>query len=79
MYHLYATEAPESKCFLRIHRLDQQGYDSDGMYFGIGQTLYRCMDDSGCFDVFQRANNRKEALNLIRLRFPHYLIELIRG
>jgi hypothetical protein len=50
----------KAKLFAEHIRIDRQGYDSNGRYFGVGQKLYRVYDDKG-FDQYIRASDAKAA------------------
>jgi hypothetical protein len=52
-------------------RLNQGGYTRDGIYFGVGQSLYFVQDEDGFFDQYFRAADRAEAVEIARERYPN--------
>jgi hypothetical protein len=50
----------KAKLFAEHIRINKQGYDSSGRYWGVGQKLYRVYDDHG-FDQYIRASDAKAA------------------
>lgn len=66
------------KWTLKKIRINSQGYDSKGRYFGTGQTLweYAGEDENYCYPVHQyvlnhvRADNRADAKQKIIARYP---------
>lgn len=51
-------------------RLDAGGYDPNGTYFGIGQSLYWIRTDGGEVDFVVRAHDRDYAKAEARNRIP---------
>jgi hypothetical protein len=58
------------KVELRKVRLNQGGYTSDGIYFGVGTPLYFAQDEEGYWCDYFRATCREEAIDILRDRFP---------
>lgn len=54
--------------YLSRIRLNSQGYDSGGAYWGIGKPLYRVSDGSEGY--FIRARDRYEAKSIVRKDYP---------
>jgi hypothetical protein len=65
-----AMKSDARKITLRKVRLDSQGYDSNGTYFGTGEPLYWAADDSGDYDDTFRAANRDDAKAFVRETWP---------
>ena len=59
------------KMYLRRVRLDGQGYDKHGVYFGLGPPLYWCSSAGGEIDFTFRSHNRASAVLHVRARYPH--------
>lgn len=55
---------------LRRIRINSQGYDSGGAYWGIGQPLYWCGSDCGGVDMWFRATDRNAAREHVRGVIP---------
>jgi hypothetical protein len=51
-------------------RLDSEGYDPEGTYFGIGEPLYWAATDDGELDMTFRAADREAAETAVRLFYP---------
>lgn len=68
--HAADRDAPV-KLYLRRVRLDQEGYDVNGTYFGIGAPLYWCADESGEIDFMLRAHDRDAAKYEVCERYPN--------
>jgi len=49
------------KLYAERVRIDRQGYDKSGRYWGIGQKLYRVSTDDGVLDGYVRAPSATEA------------------
>lgn len=47
-------------------RINRQGYDSRGTYWGVGAPLYRVSSDDGFTDIHVRAATAAEAKNKVR-------------
>jgi hypothetical protein len=58
------------KVELRKVRLNQGGYTSDGIYFGVGTPLYFAQDEEGYWCDYFRATCREEAIDILRDTFP---------
>lgn len=58
------------RVFLRRVRIDRQGYDPNGTYFGVGDPLYWYANDEGTIDGVFRAPTRSKALSWLRSRYP---------
>lgn len=61
------------KCYLRKVRLNTQGYDSHGSYWGIGNPLYVAFVDEPSIDFptwFLRARDREHAKRVVSARWP---------
>ena len=59
-------------------RLDRQGYDRHGRYFGVGEKLWNWYDDRGYGrDEYIRAPTKSEAVRQFRekLKIPRYTVE----
>jgi hypothetical protein len=50
--------------------LNQGGYTSAGVYFGVGPKLYYMADYEGMREEFFRAYDRQEALEMAREVYP---------
>lgn len=63
----------------RVHvqhvRLDQGGYTSDGVYFGIGPRLYHIWDDEDYRSDYIRASTRAVAVAEARHYYPNAKIQ----
>jgi hypothetical protein len=57
--------------YLRRVRLDSQGYDKHGAYFGLGAPLYWCASEDGAIDFTFRSHSRAGAVLHVRARYPH--------
>lgn len=55
------------KFYLRRERIDSQGYDSGGSYWGIGSPLYRYESEDGEASGYLRAKNRESAKAGVRI------------
>lgn len=64
------TAYPLRKFYLERVRLNSQGYDSGGAYWGIGQRLYWAHDYPATHECFVRANDREAAKDAVRVTFP---------
>lgn len=58
------------KVTLRRVRLDPDGYDSEGAYWGISQPLYWAATDDGELDTTLRADDRDDAKAQVREIIP---------
>jgi hypothetical protein len=58
------------KLTLRRVRLDCQGYDPNGTYFGVGRPLYWCANDEGTIDYVFRADDRAAAKAHVLKDYP---------
>jgi hypothetical protein len=56
---------------LRRVRLDCQGYDPNGTYFGIGAPLYWCANDECTIDYVFRAADRAAAKARVLNDYPN--------
>ena len=58
------------------HPIDEDGYDSMGRYFGVGEPLFYVTDmydpdlDSIYLDAVVRAKSRDGVIQMVRERFP---------
>jgi hypothetical protein len=52
-------------------RLDHQGYDSKGTYWGTGKPLWHAGDEEGDFSLHFRAYDREEAKEYVLKRYPN--------
>lgn len=52
-------------------RLNQGGYTRDGVYFGVGSSLYFMQDEDGFFADYFRASDRADAVQIARERYPN--------
>lgn len=50
----------DDKIYVEHVRINSQGYDRSGRYWGVGEKLYRVYNDIG-FDRYIRAPNAKNA------------------
>jgi hypothetical protein len=59
------------QCSLVRIRLNRQGYDENGTYWGSGSPLYRaeCAEDTG-FLYYLRADDRNDAKTVLKNMFP---------
>lgn len=57
--------------YLRRVPLDIEGYDSGGTYWGLGEPLYWCGNDSGEINYFFRARSRNAAKALVWDEYPN--------
>lgn len=58
------------RLFLRKTRINSQGYDCNGTYFGVGEPLYWCANDEGTVDFMLRALDREDARKLVLQDYP---------
>lgn len=65
---LQENAAGDPRVYLSRVRLDRQGYDSRGAYFGVGKPLYRYVDDSGQLHGYVRAYDREAAKAEVRAK-----------
>jgi hypothetical protein len=76
MSNLWPSEIREicsnytGKVSVKRERINQGGYTSDGVYFGIGSPLYFMQDEDGFYDGYFRASDREEAVEIARQRYP---------
>lgn len=81
----YLAEACSNgeKISVRRHRIDRQGYDKDGRYFGTGAPLFRAVSDDMGQEAFQRAPDNKTAKDRIVSRLERVstspLVSKIKG
>ncbi len=61
------TNTAEKVRLFRV-RLDSGGYDTGGVYWGIGNPLYCCIGDE--FEVYRRATDREDAKRKLLAEFP---------
>lgn len=54
-------------------RLDADGYDDGGAYWGAGKPLFCAQDDAGLFRRFVRAESRAAAAEALRL--PSWMLK----
>jgi hypothetical protein len=59
------------KVTLRRVRIDSQGYDPEGAYFGINNPIYWAATDDGAFDWVMNAATREEAKAQVRKVIPY--------
>lgn len=58
------------------HPIDEDGYDTMGRYFGVGEPLWHVTDeydvglDAIYLDAVIRAESREAAVEMVRERFP---------
>lgn len=62
------SNRPEEAASVRLFRvrIDAQGYDDGGAYWGLGEPLWCCTDDGG-YQEFIRAGNRFHAAAILGL------------
>lgn len=60
------TDAAPRKLLAEHVRIDRQGYDRRGSYWGVGQKLYRVSDYETGMDTFVRASDAKSAKEIAR-------------
>lgn len=65
-----AMQTDTRKITLRRVRLDSQGYDVNGTYFGVDLPLYWAADESGDYDAVFRAKDRDDAKAVVRETYP---------
>lgn len=73
MYYSEAIAAAKvytGKVSITKERLNNGGYDRDGVYFGVGEPLYYVMDEDGIYGDYIRASCREEAIELAREIYP---------
>jgi hypothetical protein len=60
------------KIYLAEERLNSGGYNARGRYFGVvrGTAVYRYDFSGDCESGYVRAQNRAEAKNQLRKRYP---------
>ena len=58
------------RVYLQKERLNQGGYTSDGIYFGVGDPLYFAQDEEGLWADYFRASCRDEAIDILCDRYP---------
>jgi len=66
----HAHPANAYKVYVSEVRIDSQGYDRGGAYWGIGGPLFWVTDATGEFSYFLRACSRKDAIMTLREDFP---------
>lgn len=54
-------------------RLNSQGYDKRGTYYGVGMRVYTFMLEDGAIDQF-RALDRQHAREILTARYPNHRI-----
>jgi hypothetical protein len=57
------------KARLYKHRIQNDGYDRHGQYWGLGMPLWRCETDDGTF--YQRAHTRPDAKAKLIALYPY--------
>lgn len=56
---------------LRRIRINRDGYDSGGAYWGLGAPLYCAQDPDGIIDMWFRARDRDDAKRQVKARCPN--------
>ena len=69
----------KGKLFLRKVRISNDGYDSNGTYFGIGESLYWCSAKDGTVDFMLRAKARDDARKEVLELYPEAKVCRSRG
>lgn len=64
-------DEPKRRFYLERIRLDSQGYDRHGRYWGVGRPLFQ-YDDGGQLIGEVRADDRRHAKELVRRRLSSY-------
>jgi len=59
------------KLSLTLVRLDANGYESNGRYWGIGFPLYEYLSDDCSVNGHVRGNDRKHAKELVKSLVPN--------
>lgn len=52
-------------------KLDRQGYDRHGSYYGVGAPLWAVYDDNGDIEINVRAPSKKAVKDMIRAEIPN--------
>ena len=60
----------KGKLYLRKMRINNEGFDSSGKFFGIGTSVYSCTSKDGTVDFWLQAKSREMLLKLVRLPHP---------
>ena len=66
-------KAKKMKLWVTPIRLNSQGYDSHGRYYGTGAPLYNITDDSGLLDVTTRSSGAAGAKIKVLERLTAFL------
>jgi hypothetical protein len=64
--HFPHSIEPGARAYLRRIPINSGGYDRGGAYWGLGDPLWWCGDDSGALDMFFRAKDRDAAKEFVR-------------
>lgn len=60
----------KGRLYLREVRIDFQGYDPNGTYFGLGNRLYWCANNNHSVDFMLRGEDRAAARKLVLEQYP---------
>jgi hypothetical protein len=73
MGRTFANDDPGSRPVFELHRvhLDKDGYDEGGAYWGLGETLYWAVTETGETERFFRAGNEEAAQAVVLNEWPH--------
>ena len=63
-------KTPAGRLTLQRIRINNQGYDPQGAYWGTGDPLYWCASDDGTLDWTFRAASREAAKDKVRETYP---------
>lgn len=69
MGRAFSLDAPSGRVSVTLMKLDYQGYDEGGAYWGTGRDLYRATNGEG-WDYYLRAKNHASAVAHLRQKFP---------
>lgn len=61
---------PKTRWHLRRLKVNRQGYDTGGAYWGVGKPLFHAQTEFGDLVRYYRAYRREEAKDLLQADFP---------
>lgn len=69
-WHAEDPDRWEGVLYVSAVRIDNEGYDPNGTYFGLGNPIYWVRDATYAIDYVLRAPDRGHALYFARCRYP---------